>query len=85
VLLLCCCRYKQTLDLQVQQRQHEKWERLFIERVQYKKTVAVSGAQLHCPDNAHVHLCSHAVLPQNMRYASLQNQLPCHLKEGKCD
>lgn len=28
----------------MQQRQHEKWERLFIERVQYKKVVAVSGA-----------------------------------------
>jgi hypothetical protein len=49
--MLCCVvhcrRYKQTLDLQVQQRQHEKWERLFIERVQYKKVVAVSAGKLH--------------------------------------
>jgi hypothetical protein len=46
--LLHCYRYKQTLDLQVQQRQHEKWERLFIERVQYKKVVAVSVACWTC-------------------------------------
>jgi hypothetical protein len=52
MMMLCWCRYKQTLDLQVQQRQHEKWERLFIERVQYKKTVAVSCALLlHCLDS----------------------------------
>eukprot|EP00878_Enallax_costatus_P027104 GHUV01029150.1.p1 GENE.GHUV01029150.1~~GHUV01029150.1.p1 ORF type:complete len:553 (+),score=288.07 GHUV01029150.1:285-1943(+) len=30
-------KYKQQLDLVVQQKQHERWERLYIERVQYKK------------------------------------------------
>jgi len=39
----CVCRYKQTLDMGVQQRQHERWDRLVTERVQYKRVVAVSG------------------------------------------
>lgn len=51
-VLNCCpatgvaCRYKQQLDLVVQQKQHERWERLYIDRVQYKKltTVGVSAA-----------------------------------------
>lgn len=41
------CRYKLQLDHALQHKQHEKWERLFIERVQYKKVSAVSQ-----PDNA---------------------------------